>query len=350
MLMQNLCAPSHDPTPIFEWFRGSYATELLTAAVAEFDVFNRLHDRPQSFAELSAELGLQPRAAVVLFTALRAMGLVVVNASGVLALSAMAEQHLTRMSAFDISGYIGLAAASGGVRQMVDRLRSNRPAGAQESDTGTAFIYRAGTVSAMDREASARALTLALAGRARNVAPVLAERVPLDDRRCLLDVGGGTGIYSFAYLQRHSQLQAIIWDRPEVLKIAQELAVEYGVADRCRFVAGDMFVDPVPAGADVCLLSNILHDWDVSECERLVERSAAALPQGGRLIIHDVLLNDELDGPLSIALYSAALFTLTEGRAYSEAEFRGWQRAAGLQCEAVIPTLIHAAALPAIKP
>ena len=37
----------------------------------------------------------------------------------------------------------------------------------------------------------------------------------LDDARLLLDVGGGTGIYSIAYLQQHPGLRAIVWDRPE---------------------------------------------------------------------------------------------------------------------------------------
>ena len=59
-------------------------------------------------------------------------------------------------------------------------------------------------------------------------------------------------------------------------------------------------------------------------------RCAAALPAGGRLLIHDVFLNDDLDGPLPVALYSAALFALTEGRAYSAAEYRAWLREAGL--------------------
>ena len=62
----------------------------------------------------------------------------------------------------------------------------------------------------MEAEASARFLTLSLAGRAKNVAPVLAERVPLDDARTLLDVGGGSGIYSIAWLRRHPALQAIV--------------------------------------------------------------------------------------------------------------------------------------------
>ena len=92
-----------------------------------------------------------------------------------------------------------------------------------------------------------------------------------------------------------------------------------------------MFRDPVPTGADVVLLSNILHDWDVPECRDLIARCAGALPAGGRLLIHDVFLNDALDGPLPIALYSAALFRLTEGRAYSAAEYRGWLAEAGLR-------------------
>jgi len=201
----------------------------------------------------------------------------------------------------------------------------------------------------MEQADTARHFTLALAGRAKNVAPVLAARVPLDEARLLVDVGGGTGIYSIACLQQNPQLRAVVWDRPEVLKIAGEFASEFGVSDRLDLCSGDMFVDPVPSGADVMLLSNVLHDWDVPECETLIRRCAAALPNGGRLLIHDVFLNDELDGPLPIALYSAALFSFTQGRAYSAREFRGWLSAAGLTCGPLIPTLIHCGVLTATK-
>ena len=57
-----------------------------------------------------------------------------------------------------------------------------------------------------------------------------------------------------------------------------------------------------------------------------------------------------LDGPLPIALYSAALFTLTEGRAYSAAEYRGWLAEAGLVVGAVLPTLVHCGVLTGTKP
>jgi predicted O-methyltransferase YrrM len=201
----------------------------------------------------------------------------------------------------------------------------------------------------MEAEASARRLTLALAGRAKNVAPALAATVDASQARTLLDLGGGTGIYSFALLQKNPQLRAVVFDRPEVLKVAAEMAAEYGVAERIDFVPGDMFVDPLPAEVDLVLLSNILHDWDVPECRKLVERSAAALRPGGRVWIHDVFLNDALDGPLPIALYSASLFSLTEGRAYSAAEYRAILTDAGLAPGRLTPTAVHCGVLESQK-
>jgi ubiquinone/menaquinone biosynthesis C-methylase UbiE len=165
-----------------------------------------------------------------------------------------------------------------------------------------------------------------------------------------LDLAGGTGIYAFAMLQKHPNLRAIIFDRAQVLNVAREMASGYGVAERTEFMVGDMFADPLPPDCDVILLSNVLHDWDVPECRALIRKCADALPRGGRLLIHDVFLNDALDGPLPLALYSAALFTLTEGRAYSAAEYRAWCSDAGLAAGVVVPTLIHCGLLAGVKP
>ena len=355
MTISALIPPSIDPTPIFEAFRGSYATELLTAAVAHFNLFGRLAQAPRTLEELGDDLGLAARPVNVLVTALRAFGLVMADARGRLSLTDLAREHLLPGGAFDVGDYIGLAANSTGVRDMVERLRGNQPAGAKDDAAGTAFIYREGVASAMEQENSARQFTLALAGRAKNVAPVLADKVPLAGAGVLVDVGGGTGIYSIAFLQKNPHWRAVIVDRPEVLKVAQEMAHAYGVADRLECRPGDMFHADLPMG-DVILLSNILHDWDVPECRSLIRRCAAVLPPGGRLLIHDVFLNDALDGPLPIALYSAALFSLTEGRAYSAAEYRAWLAETGLVPAPVIPTLIHcgvlagALAVPPVSP
>lgn len=351
MSSTSLQFPVTDPTSIFEHFRGVHATELLTIAVAHLGVFEKLASGPLDPAALQQRLQLADRPFVVLITALRAMGLVAKTASGQFELTQLASEHLVPGGAFDVSGYVGLAAQNPSVLGMLERLKSNRPFGAEpKSEEGTAFIFKEGSTSAMEQEASARRLTLSLAGRARNVAPHLARQLELHDCGFLLDVGGGSGIYSFELLKKHPELRAIVMDGAEVLKVAEECAREWGVAERVEFIEGDMFRDPFPPGLDVVLLSNILHDWDVPQCAELVKKAADALRPGGQVLIHDVFLNDNLDGPLPIALYSASLFSLTEGRAYSAAEYRQWLTDAGLTPETIRPTLVHCGVMSGRKP
>jgi len=316
---------------------------LLTAAVAHFGLFSRLDQAPRTIAELGKDLGLAERPINVLVTALRAFAFVGRDDQKRLTLTTLAREHLLPGGPFDVGDYVGLAADSPGVRAMVERLRTNQPAGAADS-SGAAFIYREGIASAMEKADSARHFTLALAGRAKNVAPVLAEKVSLAGAQTIIDMGAGSGIYSIALLQKNPRLRAVLVDRPEVLKVAREMADAHGVSDRVDWLPGDMFHVKLPR-ADVVLLSNILHDWDVPECRSLIQHCAGALAPGGRLLIHDVFLDDDLGGPLPIALYSAALFCLTLGRAYSALEYREWLGEAGLTPLPIVPTLIHCGVL-----
>jgi precorrin-6B methylase 2 len=271
-------------------------------------------------------LGLSERAANVLFTALRAMGTLVLDPEHRLSLTPLAREHLLPGGAFYMGDYCGLAAESPGVLGLVERLRTSRPAGAEAEESGAAFIYREGIESAMEREASARHLTLALAGRAKNVAPWLARNFPLPDAGHLLDLGGGTGVYALALLQANPGLRATVVDRPEVLKVAAEFAAAAGVGDRLALVPGDMFTASLPP-ADVVLLSNILHDWDLPECRRLVQRAAAVLPPSVRPVGGHVR-TDELARLEAVLREGESLTQFIEGAVCREADFRAEQNAA----------------------
>jgi precorrin-6B methylase 2 len=323
--------------------------ELLVAAVAHFRVFERLEHRSLSHGALTSQLGLTDRAARVLLTGLRSLGLLDVTPGGDLTLPETVRHHLLPGGDFYIGDYFSLASHQPAVTSLVQRLRSSRPVEETSHGPGAAFIYREGIESAMEAADSARSLTLALTGRARNVAPLLAARLRFSPGDHLLDVGAGSGVYSLAALQAHPDLRVTAMDRPEVLKVVEEYAEAGGVRDRLTLLPGDMFKTPLPA-ADAILLSNVLHDWDIPECRALVDRCAQALNPGGRLLVHDAYLNDDFSGPLPVALYSVSLFTLTEGRAYSRAEVAGWLEAAGLVCGPVEPTLVHAGLLTGTAP
>lgn len=344
--MASLPKPNLDPTPIFELFRGNHATELLVAGAVHFKIFDVLAT-PKSFDDLKAELSLEDRPLNVLITALRAMGFIDYE-NDLFKNSPMAEEHLTSMRLFDVSGYLSFAAESEGVLQLVKCLKTNKPIGTDD-EKGTAFIFNDDIeTSAMDKEESAQFLTLALMGRAKNVAPYLAEAVDLSECSKLLDVGGGTGIYSIGFLKQYENLQATVLDHPNVLKLATSFAAEYDVTDRLNCNPFDMFSSEFPKG-DVVLLSNILHDWDIPGNIKILKRCASALDSGDKLLIHDVFLNDDLDGPLETALYSASLFSFTEGRAYSIKEYTEMLEQSGFKVAGYEDTLIHCGVLIAEK-
>jgi hypothetical protein len=90
-----------------------------------------------------------------------------------------------------------------------------------------------------------------------------------------------------------------------------------------------MLAEPLPGGADVHLISNVLHDWDEPVVRQLIAASFAALPPGGLIVIHDAFLNAEKNGPSHVAEYSVLLMHSTEGRCYSTREMETYLGDAG---------------------
>ena len=170
---------------------------MLVAATCHFGLFDKLSEGPLARGELKEALELKERPFIVLTTALQAMGLLQKDRSERFIATPLALEHLPSNSDFAVNNYIGLAADSPNVLAMVERLRTNKPIDS-ETEEGAAFIFKEGKESKMEGTEEARRLTLSLAGRANNVAPHLAANYPLPNVKCLLDVAGGSGIYSIA--------------------------------------------------------------------------------------------------------------------------------------------------------
>ncbi len=89
---------------------------------------------------------------------------------------------------------------------------------------------------------------------------------------------------------------------------------------RIDFVAGDFFSDALPP-ADLYALGRIIHDWNETKIERLLQRIYAALPEGGGLLIAEKLINPERDGPDWGQMQDLNMLCCTEGRERTLAEY-----------------------------
>ena len=179
--------------------------------------------------------------------------------------------------------------------------------------------------------------------------PALAAAVDCGAARRLLDVGGGSGVYAIALAERFEALAATVLEAAPVDAIARRTIRTAGLDDRIAVVTADMFTGPWPADHDVHLFSNVLHDWDEDDCRRLLDKSAQALAPGGRILVHDMLLDDDKAGPLWAAEYSVLLSTVTQGRLYSAAEIGGWLAERGFTIVAHAPTALGRSVLSAVK-
>ena len=322
-----------DPAPVTRYQRAMFGSRLLLTAIHHIPVFEELSAEPLSLTELRSRLHLNERPAMVLFPALCAMGLLAYDASGRLYITKLG-QFVSAGHSPNLIGYTGLEKDDPGVIDMAELLKNDGPLDVHK---GISFVKDAVTPSPMDDPELARTLTLGLAGRAQHLAPLVAAVLP-ESTGHLLDVAGGTGYYSYEWLLQNPDATATVFDRPAVLAVATELLDGFSqsrrvgaetVKERVTFLPGDMLTDNLPK-TDILLAASLFHDWPTPTCIELASRFADALRPGGALWVHDSFLNDTLDGPMAVTDYSAQLFCVTKGRAYSRAEYRSWFAQVGL--------------------
>jgi len=149
--------------------------------------------------------------------------------------------------------------------------------------------------------------------------------------RTVVDVGGGAGYLVSEVLRANPDATGTLVDLPGTGPAALANLAAAGVADRCAF-AGQSFFDELPAGADVYVLSHVLHDWDDEHAVAVLRRCAQALagrPDSRVLVVERVIAEDE-HRPLTTEydLRMAVIFGGARERTYPE--FVALAAAAGL--------------------
>ncbi|HUL51201.1 MAG TPA: methyltransferase [Candidatus Nitrosotalea sp.] len=323
--------PGTDPTTIYRNRDGLYAADLLAAAIVHLDFFSRLSRHPSDLAGICRDFGIKERPADVMLTLFVAMGLVK-RRRGIFTLTRLAREHLVRESPWFIGAYFASLKERPVCKDMLKVLKSDRPAnwGSIQNEKEWA--------KSMEDPVFASQFTAAMDSRGVYLGQVVARVLKLRGRRALLDIAGGSGIYSCCIVARHPRLTATVLEKPPVDKVARDSIVKRGFRNRVSVFSGDMFKDPWPTGFDVHLISNVLHDWDVPVVKQILAASHEALAGGGLLVIHDAHINADKSGPIHVAEYSAMLMHSTEGKCYSIGEMKNFLVEAGFEGVKFIPT------------
>jgi hypothetical protein len=168
-------------------------------------------------------------------------------------------------------------------------------------------------------------LTAALHAGLDRVADVDAEVVAaLDLGRFgrIVDVGGGTGSLARRIAAAQPRASVVLFDQPHVLALAP-------AAPGVTHDAGS-FLEGVPAGADAYVLKFVLHDWDDARAATILRHCRAAMTDGGRVFVIEVVVPD--DATPSIAkTHDVNMLVLTGGRERTLGDYRDLCAGAGLE-------------------
>ena len=154
------------------------------------------------------------------------------------------------------------------------------------------------------------------------------------DVRRLVDVGGGRGVLVAAMLARNAEMHGVVFDLPAVADEAVRHLSECDVDGRWDVQGGDFFAE-VPAGADLYVLSQILHDWSDDQCLTILRACRAAIPQHGRLVLLELVVPPG-DQPSPAKLLDLQMLVMATGRERTEAEWSALLAAGGCTLRRVL--------------
>jgi hypothetical protein len=124
----------------------------------------------------------------------------------------------------------------------------------------------------------------------------LSEIYSFKGHRVLLDVGGGSGGILIGVRKHNPHLRCILFDLPTTAEFARRCIAEAGESELIQFVGGSFLDGDLPRGADVALLSNVVHNWTPEQDVGILARIHDALEPGGTLMVKEAFFEDDWTG------------------------------------------------------
>lgn len=167
--------------------------------------------------------------------------------------------------------------------------------------------------------------------RAVKEAKILSLMLQLDNVRKMLDVGGGSGAFSMAFIEKNPGISATIFDLPSVTPITKEYVSSFPLKNNINYLEGDYLKDDIGTSYDLVFLSAIIHIQGLEENNSLIKKCVESLNPGGQIIIKDWVMEETKTNPVGGAIFSINMLVGTDtGDTFTENEIKHWLNNAGI--------------------
>lgn len=311
-------------TQLFDLCAGFVYSQVLYACV-RLDLFEQLADGPRSPRELARNNALPAANMHRLLDAAVSLGLLQRRGGGLYGLGMLGaalrgNPGVARMIEHHPMLYRDLA-------DPLPLLRGELP----RTELGEFWAYSSSKEpGSLDGDRVARYSNL-MAESQQFIAGDVLDAYDFGRHRTLMDVGGGEGAFLAAAGAAHPSLELMLFDLPAVAQRARGRLRASGLAERATVVGGDLFSDPLPAGADVISLVRIIHDHDDGPAMEILRAAHRALPAGGTLLLAEPMARTRGALPMGDAYFGLYLLAMGHGRPRTRDELGAMLTAAGFR-------------------
>ena len=300
---------------------GLFSTHALHLADKHGVFTHLIEEGPASPAAVAKAQGIDEETTERLLVFLSSVSVVERGADGTYVIAYALAPAFDRKSPRYIGGFLRhlVTNTTTQLRKLDAYLEKGKDAGDAESPSPFEVIYH--------DEESTRAFLEAMWQLSFHPSLELTRLAELADVRHLVDVGGASGAFVVAALDRYPELRATVFDLPQVGSHLDRTRHEHGFSDRIAFAPGDFFVDSLPP-ADCFSFGYILSDWKDETCLELLRKAYEACADGGRVLVMERLFDND-GGPLATAAMNLAMHVEVEGRHRTAAEYTALLRKAG---------------------
>ena len=323
-----MVTPASSPSPAMnaqQILNMNYAfaqTAMLIAAI-RLHLFTALAEKPSSTRELAGPMHMDPQALERLLQGLQTLQLVFQEGE-VYRLTPLADRFLVEGKA----SYLG-----GDTLAMLDYI----PAWFQLDKTlQTGIPYRdLGDVSIAEDFFAPRVRDLfqVIYPVAYRTATELKLPQSNDTPLHILDVGAGSAPWSIAFAQCYPSSHVTALDLPRVVEQGQQQTSRLGLQDRYTWISQSMETFEFSSHSyDLIIIAHVLRFIEEQRAIQLLHRAVGSLRPHGTLIIADVFLAEDRQGPESaIALNISMLVNTKQGAIRGWHEIANWLTSCGLQ-------------------
>lgn len=308
------------PDRIMQLAHGFWPAAIVSSA-ASYDFFTHIARGHDTAATVAAAAGTDPRATRMVLDSLVALELLT-KRNGRYALAPDADAYLVRERPASIvemtAGHPALLWDDWG--RLREALKTGHPVTAiDETSSGGVFFPRLIRMI----------MPLSLAP-ADAVAEHLGIGTSLKGAR-IVDVGAGACAWSIPFARRDRTAAITAFDLPPVLDESAKIVQEFGVAQSFRLQPGDYRRDEFGTDYDVVLFGHVCHIETPEVNRQLMARAFRALKPAGRLVIGDLLPNEDRTGPPFPVMFAVNMLLHCDGDTYTFDEYRTWLRDAGFR-------------------